>query len=650
MQERQLFLNGQSVDLSETTKIGVTLQANNIAELQKRQSDFTNIFKIPINAKNRTIVESAENLNSVTSIPYEILTAQYFENGNPTIEEGTAVLVNSDADFYYFKVNSGNKEFFGLFPDIKIKDLTIPGTTHERNFLTILNSRSNDSGFIYPLINWFESNSTAFNDPEVDTEFLFPALFVKDIFDAVDLLTGYKSKGSFIDSNIFPNLLITPKDFRRPSSVVEKYNSETKVINDQTVLCGVNNGTTTSVNYLPFMQVQNGDFVSQTYTSPANIFGYLKFSGQINLSYQRFEFQSRIVRLKIQIVSLPSNTVIEESVLYDQLSVLDPSESILSLDFNFNVITSNLLLNTGDQYACRVRIEDTLKGQFTLKTESKFQFKLINSLPYGTEVNTSEIFDLKLIEMYRDVMNIYGITPQTDAFRKEVYFDFFEDISSTKQNAEDWSSKIDVVQKDLSYKFGNYAQKNYFRFAAEETVPEFLNDVSFTISDSTLPDESTIVQLNASTVEFELKFQGEEIARIKSVNSAGEFNATNFRFLLLDRRATDYEIEYFDDTNSDLIDTDIPFTSPVLFDLETYYLTLQEILNRAKVLRLKVRLSEIDVQNIRRRSDIYQDRKGFLQSVYLNVQSEKIQANGYFYINKVENFQGGFARVEFVRL
>lgn len=636
MQERQLFLNGQSVDLSETTKIGVTLQANNIAELQKRQSDYTNIFKIPINAKNRTIVESAENLNSVTSIPYQVLTAQYLENGNPTIEEGTAVLVNSDADFYYFKVNSGNKEFFGLFPDIKIKDLTIPGSTHERNFSTILNSRSNDSGFIYPLINWFESNSTAFNDPEVDTEFLFPALFVKDIFDAVDILTGYKSKGSFIDSNIFPNLLITPKDFKRPAEALEKYNSEAK---NSAPIVFTPTFSPPSIE-IPLNFDDNTNFFTLGIFQPdAQIFGYFKYSGTFT-----FTGTGTTSTLLFQVFDDSTNTVLySETKVYSYLST--------PKTYGFNFISVNLTIEPTQQIRVRVGFTSAIGSPtITVNENSKFEFKLLSALPYGSEVITNEIFDLKLVELYRDVMNIYGITPQTDAFRKEVYFDFFEDISSTKQSAEDWSSKIDVLQKDLSYKFGNYAQKNYFRFAAEETVPEFLNDVSFTISDSTLPDESTIVQLNASTVEFELKFQGEEIARIKSVNSAGEFNETNFRFLLLDRRSTDYEIEYFDDTNSDLIDTNIPFTLPVLFDLETYYLTLQEMLNRAKVIRLKVRLSEIDVQNLRRRSDIYQDRKGFLQSVYLNVQSEKIQANGYFYINKVENFQGGFARVEFVRL
>lgn len=636
MQERQLFLNGQSVDLSETTKIGVTLQANNIAELQKRQSDFTNIFKIPINAKNRTIVESAENLNSVTSIPYQVLTAQYLENGNPTIEEGTAVLVNSDADFYYFKVNSGNKEFFGLFPDIKIKDLTIPGTTHERNFSTILNSRSNDSGFIYPLINWFESNSTAFNDPEVDTEFLFPALFVKDIFDAVDLLTGYKSKGSFIDSSIFPNLLITPKDFKRPSEALEKYKSEAK---NSAPIVFTPTFSPPSIE-IPLNFDDNTNFFTLGIFEPdAQIFGYFKYSGTFT-----FTGTGTTSTLLFQVFDDSTNSVLySETKVYSYLST--------PKTYGFNFISVNLTIEPTQQIRVRVGFTSAIGSPtITVNENSKFEFKLISALPYGSEVITNEIFDLKLVELYRDIMNIFGLTPQTDAFRKEVYFDFFEDISSTKQSAEDWSSKIDVVQKDLSYKFGNYAQKNYFRFAAEETVPEFLNDVSFTISDSTLPDESTVVQLNASTVEFELKFQGEEIARIKSVNSAGEFNETNFRFLLLDRRSTDYEIEYFDDTNSDLIDTDIPFTSPVLFDLETYYLTLQEMLNRAKVIRLKVRLSEIDVQNLRRRSDIYQDSKGFLQSVYLNVQSEKIQANGYFYINKVENFQGGFARVEFVRL
>lgn len=636
MQERQLFINGQSVDLSDSTRIGITLQANNIAELQKRQSDFTNIFKVPINAKNRVIFENSENLNSVTDIPYFVLKSQYFEGGKTIVEEGTAVLVNTDQDFYYLKVNSGNKEFFGLFPDIKIKDLTIAGTVHERNFSTILNSRSNTSGFIYPLINWFESNSTAFNDPEVDTEFLFPALFVKDIFDAVDLLTGYKSKGSFIDSAIFPNLLMTPKDFKRPSEAIEKYNSEAK--NSAPIVF-------TPTFFPPSIEVplsfdDNTNFFTLGIFQPdAQIFGYFKYSGTLT-----FTGTGTTSTLLMQVWDDSTN-----SVLYSETKVFSYISTPKTYGFNF--ISNNLTIEPTQQIRVRLGFVSAIGSPtITINESSKFEFKLLSALPYGSEVITSEIFDLKLVELYRDVMNIYGITPQTDAFRKEVYFDFFEDISSTKPNAEDWSSKVDVLLKDLSYKFGSYAQKNYLRFAAEDTVPEFLNDVSFTISDSTLPDESTIVQLNASTVEFELKFQGEDIARIKSVSSSGEFNATNFRYLLLDRRSTGYDIEYFDDTNSSLINSDVPFTAPVLFDLDQYYLTLQEMLRKTKVLRVKLRMTENDVEKLRRRSDNYQDSKGFLQAVYLNVQSEKIQANGYFYINKVENYQGGFARVEFVRL
>ena len=636
MQERQLFVNGESVDLSDLTKIGVTLQANNIAEIQKRQSDFTNIFKIPINSKNRTIFENAENLNSVTSIPYNVLKVQYFEGGKTIVEEGTAVLVNSDADFYYLKVNSGNKEFFGLFPDIKIKDLSIPGATHSRNFSTIRNSRTNSSGFIYPLINWFESNSTAFNDPEADTEFLFPALFVKDIFDAVDLLTGYKSKGSFIDSAIFPNLLITPKDFRRPSEALEKYNSEAKnsapIVFTPTFL-------PPSVE-IPITLDENTNFFTLGIFQPdAEVFGYFKFSGTLT-----FSGTGTTSDLLFQVFDNSTNTVLySEVVSYSYIS--------LPKTYGFKVISNNLTIDPSQQVRIRVGFVSAIGSPtITIHEESKFEFKLLSALPYGSEVITSEVFDLKLVELYRDIMNIYGITPQTDAFRKEVYFDFFEDISQTKQNAEDWSSKVDVLEKDLSYKFGNYNQKNYFRWSPEDTVQEFLNDVSFTISDSTLPDEGTVVQINASTVEFELKFQGEEIARIKSVTSASEFKATNFRYLILDRRSTDYQFEYFDDSNSSFVDEDLPFTLPVLFDLETYYLTIQEILRKTKVLRVKLRMTENDVEKLRRRSDNYQDSKGFLQSIYLNVQSEKIQANGYFYINKVENYQGGFARVELVRL
>ena len=636
MQGNELILNGVSVDLSDATKIAFSKAANNIAEIQKRQSDFSNIFKLPITTKNRTFFESIENLNSASSLPYGTITAKYIESGRVVVEEGTATIVNSDQDFYYLKLNSGNKEFFGLFPDLKIKDLLIPGSVHDRDFLTVVNSRTNDSGFIYPLINWFESNSTAFNDPEADTEFMFPCLFLKDIFDAVVVLTGYKSKGTFIDSAEFPNVLFSPKDFRRPEEAIEKYNSQTQNAADIVF---------TPTFFSPSIEIPltgdiNTNFFDLGIFQPdAEVFGYFKASGTFT-----FTGTGTTSTLLFQVFDDSTNTVLySETKVYSYLAT--------PKTYSFNVISNNLTIDSSQQVRLRVGFVSAIGSPtITWAAENTFEFKLLSALPYGSEVITSELFDLKVIDVYKDIMNLRGIVPQTDAFRKEIYFDYFDIIQESLPEAPDLSSKIDNNQSNLSYKFGNYGQRNYFRFAAEDTVPEFLNDVFFEISDSTLPDSVNVVQLTASTTEEELKFQGELIPRIKSITSSGSFNATNFRFFVLDRRSVDYDFEYFDTSNTLTTSEDLPFVRPMLFDLEEYYFTIQSILDKCKVLKLRVKISEEELELLQRREDNYQDSFGFLQSVYLNIQSEKIQANGFFYINKVENYQNGFGTVEFIRL
>ena len=184
MQTRELFFNGKSLDLSDATKIGVTLQANNLGELQNRQGEFTNTFKIPKTLRNRNILDHLDNISSVSVIPYRQNVVRYLEDGVEIIPEGTGTVESSDELNYYIKVTAGNLEFFNKFPDVKIYELDWENQIHVRDFWTIKDSRTNTSGYIYPLINWFdEDNTTAFNTNEINTRYLYPCMFLKDIFN-----------------------------------------------------------------------------------------------------------------------------------------------------------------------------------------------------------------------------------------------------------------------------------------------------------------------------------------------------------------------------------------------------------------------------------------------------------------------------------
>jgi hypothetical protein len=66
----ELIINNRTVDLSDSTNIGVTLCANNIGELQNRQGNFTNTFKLPTSKNNKEIFEWSHLQTSSSLMPY----------------------------------------------------------------------------------------------------------------------------------------------------------------------------------------------------------------------------------------------------------------------------------------------------------------------------------------------------------------------------------------------------------------------------------------------------------------------------------------------------------------------------------------------------------------------------------------------------
>jgi len=68
-----------------------------------------------------------------------------------------------------------------------------------------------------------------------------------------------------------------------------------------------------------------------------------------------------------------------------------------------------------------------------------------------------------------------------------------------------------------------------------------------------------------------------------------------------------------------------------------HYTALIESLNQAKVLKADFNLNATDINNL-----------DFTIPIYLDVPSESI--NGYFYLNKIENYKGNITKCEIIRL
>ena len=643
----ELYLNGKLVELAAPNSIATTYQANNIAELQNRNQDFSNVFQLPKSPRNREALEDADLLNSATVLPYRRLTARYIVDGVEAIQEGSARIVRTTDDAYHVQVTGGNASFFGLFPDLKISELIGDTLDHVNNFATVTASRSNSTGYIYPFIDWMQADiETQFQTKDVDAKSLLPCVFIKDIFQLTDELTGFDSYGALKDLPDFDNLILTPDSLERDQAAKELYNAKAELTTPQTFKAGVNWAPpeTTVTLYTPIMTVSGNGFTGSTYTADVGLYGYFVFSGQATLTYKRYEFASRVVQASAEIVRDSDGAVIASEVFYSFLSVLDPSESELTVQLPYNVITNNITFVAGESYHVRFKLEDTLKGSLTIDT-GEFEFCLEAAIPYGGFMPVGELFEgVTVKQIYQDVLNMYASVPISNSFQRRVRFGLMNELSDTASSAVDWSEKLHGKAYEMEYMLGKYGQKNYLRYAPDDTVQLFYGDSSFVIDDENLTDEVIAVQLSVSAVEDETRFSGVRYPRIKGLDINRKYKATNHRILLMDRKAsTPYEHRYTDGVDEILVTTDLPYCTfrPLMFDTlkANYYETVIGMLTRAKIPTYRFRLTRQDVQDL-----------DYLTPIRLDVHREDLDVSGFFYISRISNYANGFANVTLARL
>jgi hypothetical protein len=654
MQENRLFINGIEMQLSDRTRIGVTLQANNLGELQNRQGTFTNTFRIPLNAYNREKLEHANIMTSTTSLPYQKLRIDYYEGAFNIMPNAEGVISNSDKDWIYIDASGGNVNLKRSIGDTTIGEL-FQGQTHVWNFDNVVDSRDGSRVYIYPFIDWRTDEDTTFDTPTVDPSKLLPCLREQAIFEELETLTGYTFTGSYISSAEHRNGALTPSDLNfnpeyfdeiavksthldtgltptsfevLESSGFQMFNSPLNLLNDET---GFINGV-----YYPAVN-EVGNLRVTT-----NLFLYVSYFFSQSPANQQTKEYWIVAQIK------ENGTVIAEKT-YPHIFV--QASPAYAEQFVIDLQTGDIPLLSGNQYFVNFEIyanahtnADTTVyytvGALGDPGLVKFEKSPVNQIIYGSEIRYTDLFRMKANDVVKDLLNMRGIIIQTNAYSNEVSFNFFDDLIENKPNALDWSSLIDVRQTDLYYKFGSYGQRNNFKFTENDQVTEGLGNWYFDIADATLDAEVDAVQLNHSATEQAPKYQGAIIPEIEGITTdLNVWGAPGWRILQMETSPTSYNTTYNDGTDSEIVTTNVPFCRFIGFDylVPNYYEALQGILSSAKSLQLIVKLSPDLIHNI-----------DFTIPIVLNV--PELDISGYFYINVVNRYQGGNTLVEFVRL
>ena len=632
----ELYINGQLCDLSDFTRIGVTKQANNIGELQDRQGDFTNTFKLPLTQRNIEIIGISNDVQSNSDIPYQTLTISYLQDGVPIIENGRGV-IEGITDVINISVTSGNTSLSDAIGDLIVGDLF----TDETHFTwNLTNAISGGSYWNFPLIDWRSDIDTFFDTDTIDVRSMLPVLPIPKLFEKLESYIGFNFQGTYIDSVDYNSMVLTPSEFTR-SQTLEQNKATLAPGNSDSRNITIAIGTTTYSAYI--VHPLTDTFTSSEFTQgtnpqfqpSSNKVGKLKFTSLIRTFRTAEVDENRKIYLRCYVINYTDSVVLT----YYQTDVFESYTNIGDFsDFVVNVETDETPFLSSKRYDVYVEayVEKldypSVSNLIVNLQNTTFSFNQTASILFGSDISFQDLFRMKVVDVFKDILNLRCLMVQTDDYSNIVKIDY---LNKVKTNAPlDWTDKLATNVPELSFLFGKYARRNWLRFKNNTNVPDQLADAYFDVSNMNLEAQKDMVKILHPATEQRSKFNGFNVPKIKAINSIKQWQKPDYRLLQVVKQDTEFDINYTDGTTTTAVNAQIPFANFIGGDalISSYYTTIQAILDKSKVIRLPFRLTPLDVQNVDHLTPI------------------KVECFGTFYLNKIENFKDEITICELVRL
>ena len=233
----------EKLELFDDEQIQVTSTVQNVQDISKTFTDFSQSFTIPANDHNNQILQHFYQSDVNSLIDYNIrldsfieIDLTFFRRGKLQIEK--ANLKNGRPESYSVTFYGDGRTLKDYFGEDLLSDLDYTKFNHVYNGTEIANRISDDTNSYdvkYPLIsskriwhyqsnyvnattpNWLDITSISQNDIHANSgavkyNELFPAVRVRTIFDLIQEKYGVKFNGAFLDDDRFTKLFLYYKN------------------------------------------------------------------------------------------------------------------------------------------------------------------------------------------------------------------------------------------------------------------------------------------------------------------------------------------------------------------------------------------------------------------------------------------------------
>lgn len=734
MQSVELYVNGESLDLSDKTVISLVLQAQDIGDISDKVGSYSRSFTVPATAKNRGILDNTFTYNTLTTFPYRRHYALLNVNGLQ-LAEGTVIVENNGIkeDEIRLTFYTGNSPFYQLITNIPLRSLPFFEAQHNRFASTIYQKRDCTGVYGYPAIAYTDNTTDISNvSNSVNMRVLMPCLKLSYVMDKIAERLGYTFTGDLFNDVIYDKIVFPVSTDKLLRDKYGKNRNEFKVgnYNIQPILqAGIPNNpivpykvqcATFSIlaeRYNEAIDIENPvrrPFITPP-LHPINTWRnnlWIIDSGIYNCKI-RFRWNNtspqpvKVYPYFLDMVGI--TTELDPSgngaVYVGDLTVsgfgLNDDNPIPVSAFGYETVITYTAFKGAHTNEPMLEVYSDQDWQITLVEFEQLMVEDLGTpdekrvIDYDASPNSNNYYceqlsgspnypfpsysvfspsiclpDITIGAFLKAITNMFGIIIFINEGEKKI--DFFP-IYKLRQNlpyALDWSAKlVNEINTVINTRPKKYAQNNYFKYTETDGVDDTFGMYTLPIDDNTLPQEYDLVKLpfggSLNVNRFDITTP-EELGYIERFVDTPNFKGGDYegadnvqRVMILDEfRNADIISNpvnfinvhkggtqtYTDNTGTWVVGyfyrtSNMPLSALQLsyrdYMYETYYSSLETVVDRYKDIQVFMKLDSVDIQTL-----------NYKLPIYLR------QYNAYYYIQRIADWVDGEkpVKVELLKL
>jgi hypothetical protein len=482
-----IYVDGiaKRIELFEDEKISVTSSVQDIADVSKAKTDFTQSFTIPASTTNNEIFKHWYESSLDGGFDHRIKYDGYIEIDTFTFREGSFALndvkyKNNMLDSYSIVFYGKAKSIKDLFKEDKLASLDFSSLDHSFTSAEVLAKINATTGFVaYPLFahdrlydyNTGGSSDITNNAGSIKWNSLFPAVKLSKILDFIQTKYGITFTGAFLDYVQFSRLWMLFK------------NAETLQVKTEPL----------KVNFTSKTGGTNSEINLTT--------------DQIGFQSIAFEGPNRLLKITIT----PTSSTIPYDVLIYKNGVL------------FNSFTNQLGTRTNTFFNGAINTQN-INDKYTIEVQSEtpmtFTSNLFYSRVYGDLFNatgTSQTTvaninigtyapDLKVIDLFTGLIKMFNlvIIPQDETTYELIPLELYYNNGAYKDISANIISDGIELKKTSMYKNINFKYKDSENILNNAFNNLFLSTRNFAYGNLAYEQ---IDSLESSTFTVELPFE-----------------------------------------------------------------------------------------------------------------------------------------------